>query len=132
MLSIAMNWKLSLSIIPEKLGICHLEKNKKIPERALNEWFLSISRTNDELSIVCREEIIPANIKVEKTRKGIKVIGTLDFSLTGILSSLATPLAKAKISIFAISTFNTDYILVKEEKLESAMKVLSKFCHIQH
>ena len=125
------NIKLSLSIMPNRLAVCRLEKNAQIPSWAINDTFFSISKTDDELSIVCSESNVPDDIKSEKNWRAFKVMGQLDFSLTGILASLANPLAEAKISIFALSTFDTDYVLVKDENLEEAVKVLSTFCNIQ-
>ncbi len=123
---------LALSILPLSLGICRLERSLPAPSWAVESEFFSITRTDDELSIVCPECNIPANIKCEKNWRAFKVEGPLDFSLTGVLSSLASPLAEAGVSIFAISTFDTDYILVKKEKFEKATEILSKFCKIRH
>ena len=87
--------------------------------------FISITRTEDELSIVCIDKNIPNEIKSEKGWRVLKVEGPLDFSLIGILSDISGILAKEKISIFVVSTFDTDYILVKEENLVNSIKVLS-------
>ncbi|MBS6886940.1 ACT domain-containing protein [Clostridium paraputrificum] len=87
--------------------------------------FISITRTEDELSIVCIDKNIPNEIKSEKGWRVLKVEGPLDFSLIGILSEISGILAKEKISIFVVSTFDTDYILVKEENFEKSIKVLS-------
>ncbi|MFA6304543.1 MAG: ACT domain-containing protein [Patescibacteria group bacterium] len=125
------NSKLSLSILPQKLAICRLNKDARIPSWIDNDDYFSITKTNNELSIVCSEIKVPDDIKAEKNWRALKVNGFLDFSLTGILASLTTPLAEAKISIFAISTYDTDYILVKDDKLDEAVKVLSTFCNIQ-
>lgn len=125
------NLKLSLSVMPNKLAICRLDKNAQTPLWTINNVFFSVTKTTDELSIVCSENNIPTNVMSEKGWRALKIEGQLDFSLTGILSSILNPLAKAKISIFAISTYNTDYILVKDEKLEKAVKILSTFCNIQ-
>lgn len=123
--------KLSLSIMPNRLAVCRLKKDDRIPSWVTDDTFFSISKTDDELSIVCSESKVPDGIKSEKNWRAFKVMGPLGFSLTGILASLASPLAKAKISIFAISTFDTDYVLVKDDNLEKAVKVLSTFCNIQ-
>ena len=123
--------KLTLSILPEKLGICHFEKNSEIPDWAKNISFCSITRTPDELSIVCPQEKIPAGVLAEKNWRAFKVEGPLGFSLTGIVSSLSKPLADAKISIFYISTYETDYLLVEEKNLEKAKKILGKFCELK-
>ena len=123
--------KLSLSIIPGIFGICHLAKNSEIPEWTRSfVGFCSITRTDDELSIVAPQEKIPAGVLVEKGWLTFKVQGPLGFSLTGIVSSLSTPLAKAKISIFYISTYETDYLMVEEKNFSKAKKILGKFCNI--
>ncbi|MCP3928896.1 MAG: ACT domain-containing protein [Bacteroidetes bacterium] len=125
------NSELSLSIMPNKIAVCRMENDAQIPFWATDGSFFSISKTDDEISIVCSENNVPDNVESEKGWRSFKVEGPLDFSLTGILASLANPLAEAKISIFAISTFDTDYILMKDENLDEAVKVLSTFCNIQ-
>jgi len=120
-----------LSILPEKLAICHFSKNNPIPEWAKDISFCSITRTNDELSIICPQDKIPAGVLCEKNWRSFKVQGPLGFSLTGIVSSLSTPLAKAGISILYISTYETDYLLVEEKNLQSAKRLLGKFCQIK-
>jgi hypothetical protein len=123
--------KLTLSILPEKLGICHFAQNTPIPDWAKNLSFFSITRTPDELSIVCPQDKIPAGIMVEKNWRAFKVEGPLGFILTGIVASLSEPLAQAKISILYISTYETDYLLVEEKNLEKTKKILEKFCNIK-
>ena len=124
--------RLTLSVLPERLAICRLQANSAIPDWALySPQLTSITRTQDELSIVCPESDAPEGISVEKGWNAFKVEGPLGFSLTGILASLATPLAEANISIFAVSTFETDYLLVKADKLGQAVKVLSRFCNLE-
>ena len=116
--------KISLKALPIKLAICRLEKNAPIPDWALKHDFFSITRTDEELSIVCPESLVPKSVKAEKGWAVLKVQGPLDFGLTGILSSLLTPLAKNKISVFALSTYDTDYILVKEHAIDEALEIL--------
>ena len=122
-----MTHTLTLSISPDTLAICRLDASAPIPGWAGN--FFSITRTRDELSIVCPQRDVPAGIQCERDWRALKVAGPLDFTLTGILVGLAAPLAQAGISIFAISTYDTDYVLVKEAKLESAVAVLSQAGH---
>lgn len=122
--------KLILSILPEKLGVCHFEKNSEIPEWAKHINFCSITRTKDELSIVCPQDKIPAGVLIEKDWRAFKVEGPLGFSLTGVVASLADPLAKAKISILYISTYETDYLLAEEKNLEKVKEILENFCDI--
>ena len=117
--------KLNMRLLQEKYGVCRLEINEEIPKWAINSQFYSITKTQDELSIVCPQNNIPSNIKYEDNWRILKVEGPLDFSLIGILSSISTILANNKISIFAISTYDTDYILVKDKDVENAIKVRS-------
>src|SRR5512143_3603775 len=105
---------LTLSILPDPLAICRLGPAEDVPEWAMIGEFVSITHTGDELSIVCAEEYVPADVKADQGWRAIKVEGTLDLALTGVLASLANPLAAAQISLFAVSTFDTDYLLIKE------------------
>ena len=123
--------KLTLSVLPEKLGICHLAKNTPVPVWTENIRFCSITRTEEELSIVCPQDKIPTGVMVEKDWRAFKVEGPLGFVMTGIVSSLAKPMADEGISIFYISTYETDYLLVEDKNLEKAKEILSKFCSIR-
>jgi len=123
--------KLTLSVLPEKLGICHLGKRAAFPEWTENVSFCSITRTGDELSIICPQEKIPGGVMFEKDWRIFKVEGPLGFILTGIVALFAKPLAEAKISIFYISTYETDYLLVEDKNLEKVKKILGKFCNIK-
>jgi hypothetical protein len=124
--------KLTLSILPETLGICRFDRKSAIPDWAIQEnRFSSIARTRDELSIICPEDNIPGGVLVERGWRAFKVEGPLGFVTTGIVSSLSEPLAEAEISILYISTYETDYILVKEENLNRAAKILGKFCVVK-
>jgi hypothetical protein len=115
---------LTMRLLKEKYGVCRLDKNELIPEWAQKSDFFSITRTSDELSIVCCKKDIPSGIKFEGDWKILKIEGPLDFSLVGILSSISTILAQNRISIFAISTYDTDYILVKNDDLDNTIKSL--------
>lgn len=124
-----------MTLLLNKYAVIKLNPYQPIPEWAnvnySNKELLSITYTEEELSIVCPERNIPVtelNL-VEKTWNCLKVEGPLDFSLTGILSSLINPLAEEGISIFAISTYNTDYLLIKENKIDQAMQILIKQGH---
>lgn len=116
---------LTLSILPVPLSICQLPASAPIPAWALTGEFYSITRTNDELSLVCPEASVPGDVPAESGWRALKVEGLLDFTLVGILAGLAGALAQAGISLFAISTYETDTILVKEARLSEAMKALS-------
>lgn len=119
----------SLRLLPHRLAIYRLSPSDAIPAWATSGPFFSVTRTGDELSIVCAQAIAPPETKCETGWRAFQVAGPLDFSLTGILSSLAAPLAAAGIGIFAISTFDTDYVLLKEERVSSAMEVLRAAGH---
>lgn len=116
--------KLTLKLLKEKYSVCRLDKNNSIPSWATKGEFFSITKTEDELSIVCLQDNVPDSIKCETDWKILKVEGPLDFSLVGILSSISSLMAKEKISIFALSTYDTDYILVKENDIEAAISTL--------
>lgn len=125
--------KLTLLVLDAKLSICQFEAKSPVPRWANSHQghFLSITRTSDELSIVSDKKIVPRNVKSVGDWCAFKVVGPLDFALVGILSSLLTPLAKAKISVFTISTYDTDYILVKEHDLQKAIGVLKNKCIVK-
>ncbi|MDI6603480.1 MAG: ACT domain-containing protein [Patescibacteria group bacterium] len=124
--------KLILSILPQKLGICHFAANSPIPDWGIRGEFFSITKTDQELSIVYPQEKIPAGILFEKDWRAFKVEGIVDgIYAVGIIASLSKPLAEAGISIFNISTYETNYLLVEEKNLAKAKKVLSKFCNIK-
>ena len=122
--------KLELSILPQSFAVCRLNAGDAIPDWLEEVDFWSITRTSEELSIVLPETRVPASWKSEKGWRCLKVLGPLDFSLTGILASLASPLAQAGISIFAISTYDSDYVLVRDHDLEEAKKVLTDAGHV--
>lgn len=116
--------KLTLIVMPERLGICRLDPAGPVPEWAYTSPFFSVTRTPDELSVVCTEALIPEDEFCDKGWKCFKVQGPLDFSETGILASLSLPLARSCISIFVLSTYDTDYLLVKESDLSKAIETL--------
>lgn len=93
---------------------------------AIRSDFWSITRTPEELSLVLPEENVPDGILAERGWSALQVQGPLDFSLTGILASLTAPLADAGISVFALSTYDTDYLLVRSETLSEAVAVLER------
>ena len=118
-----------LILLSDHLTVCRLPPDALLPSWAESNGLQAIIRTIDELCIICSEDKVPANITAEPDWRVLKVQGPLVFSEVGVLASLANPLAEAEISIFAISTFETDYILVKENDLDQAVKVLQKAGH---
>ena len=115
----------ALALVPDLLTICRLDARAPIPGWARGD-FVAITRTRDELSIVCAQSNAPDGIVCERDWRALRVVGQLDFTLTGILAALSAPLADAGISIFAISTFDTDYVLVKARDLDKATRVLQE------
>lgn len=116
--------KLTLKKLDECFAIHSLSQNSRIPEQVFSAPIYFIAKTYDEVSIVLPENIEIKSDEVETDWQALEVVGPLDFSLTGILSSIATVLANEKISIFAISTFDTDYVLVKKNTLVAAIEAL--------
>ena len=113
---------MKLKKLPYTLTVCKLETVEQID---LNAGFYFIGRTDEEISLVCRTECTPARtLEREDGWRGFRIEGTLDFSLIGILSPIAAILAENKIGIFAVSTYNTDYVLVKDENFDKAMTAL--------
>jgi len=113
-------------VLEETFAVCRLNPEDEIPAWATVAGFCSVTRTTDELSVVCPVEYIPEDVKVERGWRAFKVEGPLEFSLVGMLAGISTSLAEAGISIFAISTYDTDYVLVKEEKLGLAIATLRR------
>jgi hypothetical protein len=124
----------SLALIPltEILAICRLEPEASIPDWALRSSFFSITRTPDELSLVVAQRQVSEGIRCEGGWRALKVKGPLDFALTGILVSLCAPLAEVGISVFALSTYDTDYLLVREAQWDKALAALQAEGHTIH
>ena len=118
--------KLNLGILEGLFTIHRFSPKSKMPDKVYQGQFYSISKTDEELSVVCPSFVSLNSEKSEENWACIKVLGPLNFSLTGILADISAILAKSEISIFAISTFDTDYILVKSEKLQAAKKALQR------
>jgi len=122
--------QLQLSLLDEVYGICVFQNNAPIPEWAVTASLCSITRTKKELTIVCPQNIIPVDIEHNRNWRCFRIDGSFEFNQIGVISSLAAPLAQAGISIFVVSSYDTDYILVKEEKVEQVIAVLSDNGHL--
>jgi uncharacterized protein len=120
---------LRLSVLPETLTICRLAPDEDLPAWATRGGFSSATRTPEELSIVVAKDRVPAGVRAEGAWRALKVAGPIPFSAVGILALIAEPLGRAKISLFAISTFDTDYVLVAAERLEDARLALCQAGH---
>ena len=118
--------RLTLSTLPGVFAVCRLDPASPVPGWATPDGFIAIVRTAEELSIVCAEQAVPRGVTCQRGWRGLKVAGPLDFALTGVLASLTTPLAEAGVSIFAISTYDTDYVLVQEGQLDAAIDTLRR------
>ncbi len=116
--------ELRLSLLIGRMSVCRLDPTAEIPDWAITDDFFSITRTTDELSVVCPEDAVPEDVRCEGGWRVLKLEGPFEFSEIGVLASLTAPLAEAGISLFAVSTYDTDYVLVKEEQLESAVAAL--------
>lgn len=119
---------LSLALLPDLLAVCRLDPDSPLPV-ATPAGFWSLTRTADEISVILPEDQVQPGWKVEPGWRAFHVAGPLDFGLTGVLASLAQPLADAGIPVFVLSTFDTDYLLVKEVRLERATQTLFKAGH---
>jgi hypothetical protein len=115
---------LTLIELPSTFAVCRLPADASLPSWANAGPFCSVTRTADELSIVCCQDAVPNAIPCERGWRGFRIAGTIAFSAIGILASLTAPLAAAGISIFAISTYDTDFLLVKEVDRIAAINAL--------
>jgi len=115
---------IKMAVMPGEFNIHRFEPTDTVPTDILARGFFSVCRTDEELSIVCADTIPLASARCDAGWSGIKVLGPLEFSMTGILAHIAGLLAQAGISIFALSTYDTDYLLVKTGRLASAVAAL--------
>ena len=111
---------LTLTFLGERLAIARFAPSAPLPSWLPASGFTSVTRTADELSIVCAETSVPQDATAERGWRAFRVEGPLDFALTGILASVVAPLAEARIPVFAIATYDTDYVLVREARVAEA------------
>jgi hypothetical protein len=121
--------KLTLKILPNRLAVCRLDADAPLPGWVDESDFSSITRTEKELTIVCDEVLVASGTTSETGWRCIEVEGPLDFSEIGIVFSLTQPLAESGVAVFLISTFDTDYLMVKEKDLAEAIDVLTNAGH---
>ncbi len=116
--------KMKLKIIDQDFSICKVADLSQVD---YSDEFYFIGKTDEELSLVCNTDLVPKNaIECDNGWRAFRIEGVLDFSLVGILSRISTLLAENNIGIFAVSTYNTDYILVKKENFDEAINVLER------
>jgi hypothetical protein len=120
---------LVIQVLPGEFAIARLAADAAVPAWADSRVFSTATRTAEELSVLCPAAQIPADVKAERGWRILKLRGPFNFTETGILSSVLDPLAFSRISILAISTFDTDYVLVKATELEAAIRTLRNADH---
>jgi len=121
---------LTLLVLEGRFAIVRLSPDAGLPWwAATSEGLLSFTRSAEETSLICEERVVPADAQAERGFRALRVAGTLPFDATGVLASLAAPLADGGVSIFAISTFDTDYLLVRETSLSAAVRALRENGH---
>ena len=120
---------LRLSVLGERLAVCRLDAGSAVPDWATAAQFSSITRTAGELSVVCPEERVPVGITCERGWRALRLEGPFEFEMTGLLTSVAVPLAESGVSILAIATYETDYLLVQESQLDLATEALRERGH---
>ena len=107
-----------------RFAVVRLEPSSDIPVWAEDSQFLSVTRTRNELSVVCEERLIPPGIKAEPGWRCLELAGPIPFDQTGVAAAFLDPLARAEVGVFVVSTYDTDYLLVKEAQLETAIEAL--------
>jgi uncharacterized protein len=120
---------LDLTVLPDVLATCRLPAGAASPPWLEGETFASVTRSPEETSLVCPAEFVPDGVRTEPGWRALRVAGPLDFALTGVLLALLAPLAAAGVAVFALSTFDTDYVLVKEATLADAVAALADAGH---
>ena len=120
---------LVLEVLAGDFTVSRLSPGEPVPPWATAADFSSVTRTAEELSIICPSSQVPAVIKSERGWSLVKFCGPLDFGAVGVLAAVTAPLARAGISLLAIGTFDTDYVLIKSVRLDEAVRVLEAAGH---
>lgn len=120
--------QLRIAVLEHRLAVCRLA-----PDAAVPPWvqgaFTSVTRTDEELSVVCGDAAVPEGVQAERGWRVLKVQGPIPFEVTGVAAALVAPLAEARISVFLLATYDTDYLLLKEESFARALEVLRAAGH---
>lgn len=119
----------AIVVQPEPLSICRLPADTPMPSWATTRAFFSVTRTADELSVVCESLQVPPGVRAHEGWRALKLVGPFDLLLVGILLGVAAPLAAAGVTVFPIATYDTDYLLVREEQLDAAIDALHAAGH---
>ena len=126
-----MEKELILQATGPLLAICRLPVDADLPEWAFGKGFWSVTRSDQEISVVCAQDQVPRDVAADRQWRAFRVKGTLDLNLTGILYRLLEPLARGGISVFTLSTYDTDYLMVKEDRYSEAVSLLGNICTIE-
>jgi len=121
--------RLTLRLLPTTFAISRLEPDAPIPAWLPRRGFTAVIRAGDELSIYCDESAVPQDVRAERGWRALQFMGPFDFSETGVIASVAAPLAEAGISISVLATYNTDYLFVRNEAMENASEILQAAGH---
>jgi hypothetical protein len=120
--------QLRIAILPHRLAVCRLPADAAVPSWA-GGAFTSVTRTDEELSVVCDSAAVPDDVQAERDWRVVKVQGPIPFEVTGVAAALVAPLADARISVFLLATYDTDYLLLKEESFARAVEALRAAGH---
>ena len=123
---------MELRVLSDRLAVCRLPADSPWPVPPADRSFFAAVRTTEEISVVVSESAVPEGAKVETDWRALEVAGPLDFAMVGVMSSLTAPLADVDVSVFVVSTYDTDYILIHAAALERAIAALRGVGHVVH
>ena len=125
---------MDLRVLSDRLSVCRMPADSPWPTPPTGSSFYSVTRTDSEMSVVCREDSAPAgeHVRVEPDWRALEVAGPLDFAMVGVMAALTAPLADVDVSVFVVSTYDTDYVLVHAAALERAIEALRGAGHAVH
>ena len=121
--------QLVLKLLPDYYAVCRLKENDDIPQRVRDLPFYAIIRTEESVTFICNQKLIDDTVECEKNWRCLELEGPFEFSEIGIISQVCGPLARAKIPVYVISAFETDYLLIKDGFLEAALATLKNSGH---
>jgi uncharacterized protein len=128
----SISHQLLLTLFPKHYAIARFSPGEKVSMDYARPGFFSLTKTDEEISLVCEQSEIPEGVRAEQHRRLLRIESVITFELTGVLCALAEPLADAEIGIFAISSYDTDYILIADHDIERAIVVLENAGHKVH
>jgi hypothetical protein len=125
---------MELRVLSERLSVCRLPAEAPWPVPPPGGSFYSVTRTESEVSVVCAEDAAPGgdHVRVEPDWRALEVAGPLDFTMVGVMAALTAPLADVDVSVFVVSTYDTDYVLVHAAAIERAIEALRAAGHTVH